>query len=152
MSKDRLPADWVERIFQKLSVRYGKAFLARWEGLDLPAVKDDWAEQLAGFSHRPDCLAYALDNLPADRPPTVGQFRELANSKPEERAMPALDYKRGPIPANLMKALDRLKEPREVQDQYAGPKGWAYRLRDREAAGEKLSSVQRTFWREAITA
>lgn len=33
---------------------------------------------------------------------------------------------------------------------YEGPKGWAYRLRDREASGDELSHVQRKYWREAL--
>ncbi len=31
-----------------------------------------------------------------------------------------------------------------------GGRDWAYRLRDREARGEKLNQAQRTMWREAL--
>lgn len=150
---DMLPREWVERIFTKLQIRYGRAFMARWDGIDIDAVKADWAHELAGLRSRPDLIVYALDNLPSDRPPTVGQLRELANSRPAERdpAPALLDYKRGPIPAAVMRALDALKEPREVDRQYAGPKGWAYRLRDQEASGATLSGTQRRFWREALS-
>lgn len=147
---DALPAKWVEQIFGKLSVRYGRQFLARWDGLDLADVKSDWATQLAGFRARPDCIAYALDHLPVDKAPGVGEFRQLCNAKPEAHEVLRLEHKRGPIPAEVMKALDRLKEPSEVKGQYDGPRGWAYRLRDREAAGDKLGLCQRRFWREAL--
>jgi hypothetical protein len=30
------------------------------------------------------------------------------------------------------------------------PKEWAWRLKAREERGEQLSTVQRTFWREAL--
>ena len=149
---DLLPAEWVDRIFTKLSVRYGRQFKARWDGIDESLVKADWAEQLGGFRARPDCIAYALENLPPDRPPTATQFRELCRAKPETSQAPRLDWKRGPIPADVAKALDRLKEPAEVTGQYAGPKGWAYRLRDREAQGDRLNPYQRRCWREAIGA
>lgn len=147
---DVLPAKWVEQIFGKLSVRYGRQFLNRWEGLDIADVKADWASQLGGFTRRPDCIAYALDHLPVDKSPTVGEFRALCNSKPESHEVLRLEHKRGPIPASVMAALDRLKEPSEVDRQYQGCMGWAYRLRDREAAGDQLGVCQRRFWREAI--
>lgn len=151
MQREFLKAEWVDRIFQKLSVRYGAAFMAQWRGIDEALVKADWAEQLSSFARRPDCLAYAMDNLPADKPPKVGQFRDLCNAMPEERAPVALiEHKRGPIPANIAKALDKLKEPSKVEGQYQGPKAWAYRLRDREANGEKLGVMQRTMWRQAL--
>lgn len=149
-SDESLPAKWVEQIFKKLSVRYGRQFLARWDGIEESDVKDDWAEQLGGFARRPDCIAYALNKLPIDKPPTVGEFRALCNSMPERAEGPRLDWKRGPIPANVMQALDKLKEPKEVDAQYSGARGWAYRLRDREAAGDALGVMQRRCWREAL--
>lgn len=150
MNKPALPESWVDSIFKKLTVRYGQQFLGRWAGVDMSDVKADWAEQLGGFIARPDCIAWALDRLPLDKSPTAAQFRELANSKPEHDEKPKLDWKRGPIPANVMQELDRLKEPLEVKSQYAGPKGWAYRMRDREASGVNLPMYSRRAWREAI--
>ena len=77
-----LPAAWVDRIFTKLTVRYGTAFRARYAGIDEQLVKDDWAEQLAGFIRCPGAIAYAMDHLPAERPPTVAEFRALCNQSP----------------------------------------------------------------------
>jgi hypothetical protein len=145
-----LPVEWVDRIFKKLSVRYGQAFMRRWDGVETSEVHEDWAEQLSGFRRRPDCIAYALANLPVDKPPGVGEFRAICNAMPERTETLRIDYKRDPIPASVMAALDKLKEPREVNDQYASHKGWAYRLRDREAAGDPLSLIQRESWRDAL--
>ena len=39
---------------------------------------------------------------------------------------------------------------RPTSADLAGPKGWAWRLRGRELAGDQLSVVQRRFWREAL--
>ena len=140
----------MDRIWSKLSIRYGQAFIRRWDGVDLSEVRLDWSQQLASFVRRPDCIAYALEHLPVDKPPTVGEFRALCNSMPDRDETPKLDWKRGPIPASVMQALDKLKEPKEVEAQYRGAKGWAFRLRDRESAGDVLGNAQRRCWREAL--
>lgn len=39
----------------------------------------------------------------------------------------------------------------DKRDSYGGgPKAWAYRLREREQQGDRLSGAQRAMWREAI--
>ena len=77
-----LPLPWVDRIFEKLTLVYGQAFLARWRDLDLDAVKADWAHELDGFERHPKAIAHALQALPPEKPPTVLQFRELARRAP----------------------------------------------------------------------
>ena len=29
-----LPAHWIDQLFRKLSIRYGRPFMARWDGID----------------------------------------------------------------------------------------------------------------------
>lgn len=82
-----LPDSWVEALFARLSVRYGAAWLRQWEGIDMAAVKADWAEQLGGASS--GAIKHALECLPVDRPPTVGQFQALCRNAPTY-APPAL--------------------------------------------------------------
>lgn len=77
-----LPQQWIDRIFERLTLTYGRDFLERWRGIDLDAVKADWAIVLGGMRDHPDMLAYALQHLPPDRPPTALQFRELARRCP----------------------------------------------------------------------
>lgn len=72
----------VEMIFTKLSLVYGRDFLSRWEGLDLDAVKSDWLHELSGYSV--DAIRHALRNLPPSRPPTVLEFRNIANGVPAQ--------------------------------------------------------------------
>ena len=55
-----LPLPWADRIFEKLTLVYGQAFLARWRDLDLDAVKADWAHELDGFERHPKAIAHAL--------------------------------------------------------------------------------------------
>lgn len=82
MSQTPLPPAWVDKLFEKLTLTYGREFLDRWRGLDLAAVKADWGRELASFADHPDMLGYALSNLPPDRPPTVLQFKAIARKAP----------------------------------------------------------------------
>jgi len=77
-----LPKPWVDRIFEKLALVYGREFLNRWDGVPLDEVKADWAHELAGFGDQPQAIAYALQTLPADRAPNVLQFRDLCRRAP----------------------------------------------------------------------
>lgn len=72
-------SELIDVIFKKCTLRYGRDFTGRWEGLDMADVKDDWAHELTGI--RPESVAYALQNLP-DKPPTVGDFRKVALNAP----------------------------------------------------------------------
>lgn len=148
-----IPAAWIDRIFGKLAVRYGRAFLGQFDGVDLADVKADWAEVLDGYDRHPQALGWALRNLPADRAPNAGQFLALAKSAPAECfAVPGQQQIAAepvkPNPERVAEIMARMRTP--GPSDYEGPKGWAYRLRDREAAGDKLSPVQRRFWREAL--
>ena len=84
-----LPNSWVDRIFTKLTLTYGRAFLNQYEGLDIPMVKSDWAVELGGFYDKPNAIAHALANLP-DKPVNVRQFRALCHTLPPEifKALP----------------------------------------------------------------
>jgi hypothetical protein len=141
-----LPDNWVDRIFRKLGATYGQAFLRQYDGVDLPDVKANWAHELAVFQQAPDAIAYGLDHLPVDRPPTVLQFRDCCR-RPTEHATKVLKLAAPPAnPQIAAKVRDAFKRPLEPAD----PKAWARRLRDREIAGEKLSKFQRDAWRDAI--
>jgi len=96
-----LQDSWVDRIFTKLSMTYGRDFLSRWEGLELDDVKADWADELGGLSPTPDRIRYALENLPL-KAPTVIEFRALAFSMPIV-SMPALQ---APDPAGLRRIAE----------------------------------------------
>lgn len=80
-----LQDSWVDSLFARLAVRYGSAWSAKWEGLDMAAVRADWAEELAGLSNWPEAISYGLAHLPIDRPPNVAQFRDLCRAAPARR-------------------------------------------------------------------
>ncbi|MFZ9966423.1 MAG: hypothetical protein ACO3IN_05430 [Steroidobacteraceae bacterium] len=76
-----LPLPWVERLFERLQLVYGKRFAAQWDGMDMQLIRADWAHELAGFAEKPEPLRWALDHLPA-HPPNVVEFRALARMAP----------------------------------------------------------------------
>lgn len=138
-----LPAAWVDRIFAKLSLVYGSGFMRQWEGMNLDAVKDDWASELAGLQQSPQSIAYAFEVLPPDRPPNVLQFKALCLKAPQyaPKALPA--------PAadpDIVKAvMDAVSRP----DGFSHRK-WAEALRDKERSGYRLGAFQKSAWREAL--
>lgn len=136
-----LQDSWVDAIFARLAVRYGAAWLRMWEGIDIGAVKADWARELAGFNG--EALKHALDNLPPERPPTVGQFKSLCINRP----IPA--EKQLPRPPAKEEAV-ALARNYQIKVGGSAGKEWAHNLRRRELACERLTSAQRAMWRAAL--
>lgn len=131
-----LPADWIDMVFEKLTLVYGQQFLRRWADVDLAKVKADWAHELSGFENHPKAIAYALQNLPADQPPTVLQFRSIARRAPPED-LPRLD---APKVTPSVMAAERAKLAKLLQDSEPTPStAWAYRIVARAEAGERVS-------------
>lgn len=140
-----LPLPWVDRIFDKLMLVYGRDFTGRWEGLPLDAVKTDWAHELSGFEKHPDAIKHALQTLPAAKPPTVYEFRNLANTCPQ---MATVELPRAPVnPAIVAMVVNGMKP---ATDAPHAMKEWAYRLKARHEAGDKLNSNQIRCYREAL--
>lgn len=135
----------VDRIFARLLVRYGAAWLRMWDGIEIEAVKADWAEQLSALEDKPHLIAYAVENLPADKPPTVAQFRALCGSAP-----PPV-YKALPQPRlNPAKAREASEAVKAAFVPPTDRLAWAKRLRDAEAEGKPLTEQQRKDWRIAL--
>lgn len=139
-----MSTDLVDNVFRRFMGVYGNRFTRMWEGLDLADVKAQWAAEL----HRFDAAAirHGLDHLPATLPPTLLEFCQLCNRAPAT-AMPAL-----PKPTASAAVIERAVNDAlaRTQDSLSGPKAWAYRLRAREEAGEKLTLFVRKAWREAL--
>ena len=137
-----IPMKWVGKIFEILGHRYGQQFLRRWDGLEMMKVHLEWAVELGRFRSRPDCIQYALEHLPADKPPTLGEFRALCNSAPEPNT-PRLEAPKGKPPAEVVQAIKAIGSPSD-------PKAWAYRLKARDEAGDVIPSYSRRCYREAL--
>lgn len=143
-----LPDAWVDRIFEKLTLVYGHRFLRQWEGLDMAAVKADWARELGGYAQSPYAISHGLQYLPPDEPPTVLQFRELCRRAPDRA--PRLPPPK-PTDAQRQQALSICRDLRiSIGSANADPRAWAYALQERERRGEHLSAAQQRAWREAL--
>lgn len=135
----------VDAIHARMLVRYGAKWLGMWSGVDPELVKADWSRELSGLSR--ESVLYGLDNLPADFPPTVAQFRVLCVQRPlaEVKQLPR------PQAANSRRVAEELRRLGELlSERGQKPLQWAYDLQDAEARGEPLTESQRQAWREAI--
>ena len=87
-----LPESWIEKIFAKFEARYGSLFLDRWRGCNMENVRDTWAEELANFEDKPECIGHALRSLATSKfPPTLPEFLESCRQAPRKEA-PSLRY------------------------------------------------------------
>lgn len=101
-----LPMPWIEKIFQKLALTYGRDFIGRWEGIPLEEVKADWAHELSGYQQSPNAIHYALTNLPL-KPPTVYEFRAICQRAQSVEA-PRIEPPRAD-PVLVRKCLDEAR-------------------------------------------
>jgi hypothetical protein len=116
-----LPLLWVDRIFDKLVLTYGQAFLARWRDIDMNSVKSDWMHELSGFENHPSAIAHALSNLP-EKPPSIVEFKNLCRQAPSLEA-PALPLPKV-NPEIAAKVIDGLKAS-NTKTGRMDPRAWA---------------------------
>ncbi len=143
-----LKSETVDWIFARMAVRYGAAWVAKWDGVPMDLVATDWARELDRMPM--DALVYAMNYLPADFPPTVTHFRELCIRAPmRSQSPPALSAPQ-PDPERVRRLVAEAQERLVGSDRH--PKQWAFDLKAREESGERLSMLQREVWRQAIAA
>lgn len=144
-----LPLPVIERLFARLNATYGRDFMGRYEGQDAASVKTSWGHELDGYSQNLKPLAWALENLP-EHPPNVIGFRSLCRSAPSTDVLTLPESKADParVAAELAKLAPLRVKP--AADQGHGMKAWAYRLKDRHEAGERLNANQIRCYRNAL--
>lgn len=136
-------ADWIEDIFGKMILTYGQGFLRRYDGIELEQVKANWLHELGGVDS--ESLQHALKNLPSESAPTVLQFRDLCKGSPKIlKALPAPSVD----PRGLKRITAQLQKLRPEKPD--DPRGWAYRLKERDERGKGITSFQRRCYREAL--
>jgi hypothetical protein len=142
-----LPAAWVDRIFDKLSITYGRDFTGRYEGMDINAVKSDWAHELSGFFQHPSAISFVLSNLP-DRAPSVIDFRKIARLSPVP-GTPRIEHSpagKERIAAELARVAPALQAKAPVDSR-----DWARRIMARHEGGDKrLTRAQLDMARSAL--
>ena len=85
----------INRLWNRLEATYGHDLIRQYSrkvrdpasGEDIEVgidqTKHVWAETLSGFAGNLDAIAFAVNNLPDDRPPNVLQFRNLCRNAPQ---------------------------------------------------------------------
>lgn len=72
---DALPATWIERIFDKMLLEYGKKFVDQWSGTDPDKLVAHWATELSGYTGIE--IKRGLDAMKKEWPPTLPEFKNL---------------------------------------------------------------------------
>lgn len=142
-----LPAAWVDRIFDKLTLVYGQAFLRKWDAIDMNAVKSDWAHELSGFENHPKAIAWALQNLSPEKAPNALEFKFLARRAPPDE-LPRLEAPKAD-PARVAEELAKLAPVLKAPARRANT-DWAKAIVARADAGEKVSSLPLRMAREVL--
>lgn len=82
---NRLPDDWVKKIFAVMHSHYGSRWVNLWSlnqplpnGLDagIAGAMEAWAIKLAPYADKPQTIKKVLDHLP-NNPPSLPEFMEL---------------------------------------------------------------------------
>lgn len=138
----------IDDVFTRLALVYGQRFTCHWPESAIPAVKAAWETELRGISH--EAIDFALANLPAGNPPMALDFRDLCRRYQEDAQARVPIVRQRQTEEEKARALAILKSFKRPDPQ--GPKAWAWRMRARELAGERLTLFQRQCWREALRA
>ena len=147
----KLPDEWIDTIFMALRATYGVAFDRQFDcppGED-PArfysnLKAWWKRDLAPAIAAPHTIRYALDHLPA-KVPNLIEFKSLCWQAPP---LPRQEQIESGVKADPARVAAEIAKMRQVQE--TSPKAWAYRLKQREEEGDKLTQAQRDMWRSAL--
>lgn len=139
---------WTDRIFDRLCVRYGVRFLNQWKGMDMDAVRCDWADVLSGFEKWPEAIAFAIDHLEDEKPPTATMFRAIALKapKPENLALPEPKSD----PSRVAEELAKLMPIKMKTTTHVDHNAWAKALQTRHEAGDRLNTNQVRCYRLAM--
>ena len=84
-STQSLPESWIEKLFHKMLMEYGKKFTDQWGGADTDELIKHWANELAGYEGAEIKRGLAgLDSR--EWPPTLPEFKKLCRPPVNEMA------------------------------------------------------------------
>ena len=147
-----LPTKWVDAIFDRLSIAFGRDFLGRWEGMPIAKVKADWSECLKGFVDHPEAISFALANLPDSKPPTAQEFRAICRQAPifSRTLLPAPKVEPSLVAEQLRKMASGAFSPPRDERGNIDYRHWAKKLKAAHEQGVKLSLFQISLYRSAL--
>lgn len=149
-----LPSPWIDRLFGRFALMYGKHWADLWAGLPgeadevMAAVKRAWADDLAGCNG--EQIRRALEHCKANNkfPPTCPEFVSLCRQFRVEPAQQTyLPAPRGELPPQTAAILDQL-QPTPGRDT----RQWARDILQRHSEGIVYPYISLQFAREALGA
>lgn len=146
-----LPVKAVDRLFERLALTYGAAWMRQWEGLDVNDIKALWAHELAGYASRLDAIAWALEHLPP-RCPNIIEFKALCREAPRHEPLPLPEPPADParVKAELAKLGHKPPSERASGPVTVDHKAWAMRIIASHEQGEKIRPISLRIAREAL--
>lgn len=107
---NKLPIEWIDRLFMRLAAMYGNKFTKMWDGIPRQEQIETWAEMLADMDKND--LATGLKNcISQPYPPTLPEFRLLCLPKYEhERVYNFASRKRQERANNFAKTAQTEKD------------------------------------------
>ncbi len=74
-----LPDAWLDHLFGKMLVRYGDAWLRKWDSIPIAEVRADWGRVLDGMTGND--IAYGLQYMSPEFPPTATAFLAVCKQR-----------------------------------------------------------------------
>lgn len=75
-STEQLPDSWIEKLFHRMLLSYGKKFTDQWGGAETDELIEHWGLELAGYSGAE--IKRGLDALAGKEwPPTLPEFKKM---------------------------------------------------------------------------
>jgi hypothetical protein len=116
----------VDSLMSFMLTRYGAAWDAKYAMNDPALVREDWARMLHGVANFR--IRFALENLPADFPPNVLQFRKLCDAAPPPPDLVRLPHRPPVNPGGLRRLAAMLGRIVEMQRK-RNKRAWIDELR-----------------------
>ena len=105
-----IPVEWVDRIFERLTVLFGRRFGDLYAGVDQDRLREAWAIELGGFRGHPERIAKALQSCKgAQHPPTLSEFVSLCRTQHADAPIGLLSAPKGD-PVVAKENLERIKQ------------------------------------------
>jgi hypothetical protein len=142
-----LPDRWINAIFERMAAMYGARFADLWRGTDMGKVRSLWAEKLAGFAYKPECLKAALEVLD-DRPypPNLPEFLGLCRETLRRSGSHAPALPHYPTPEEQERAQEMAEAARKVvRGQDRDHLAWARKPKSQMACAAVFDGAARDF-------
>lgn len=138
------PSRYVDELINRLTVRYGVAFMRQYGDADPSIIKADWCDVLDGWEKRPEDIAWALAHLP-DTPVNALTFRTLIRAAPRTETVALPPPKADP--KTIAKVIDAAKSEAAAQSAHLTEAQKVIDALIKRAETGRLGIAQRGFLR-----